>query len=55
MGDTQCLTIEVVDNVYEPSRTTHVVTLSKSGSQARLDLSNTMTTVTVIDDEGTTS
>ena len=52
VGDTQCLMIEVADNMYEPSPATITVTLSKREGQNRLDLSDTVTTVTVIDDDG---
>ncbi len=54
MGATQCLTIPVtIDNVYGASLML-TVTLGKMVDQGRLDLSNTVTMVTINDDDGET-
>ncbi len=57
VGDVQCLTIPVTnDNVYQKSPVLmETVTLSKSLTvidQGRLDLTNTVATVTINDDDG---
>ncbi len=59
MGATQCLTIPVTnDNVYQTSPVLmETVTLSKTltvMNQGRLDLTNTVATVTINDDDGET-
>ena len=56
MGATQCLTIPVTnDNVYQTSPVLmETVTLSKRINQGRLDLTNTVATVTINDDDGET-
>ncbi len=54
--DTQCLTIKVtIDNVYQRSPVLmQTVTLSKMDDQERLYLTNTVTMVTINDDDGET-
>ena len=59
VGATQCLTIPVTDdNVYQTSPVLmETVTLSKTltvMNQGRLDLTNTVATVTINDDDGET-
>ncbi len=56
MGATQCLTIPVTnDNVYQTSPVLmETVALSKRINQGRLDLTNTVATVTINDDDGET-
>ncbi len=56
MGAIQCLTIPVTnDNVYQTSPVLmETVTLSKMDDQGRLDLTNTVTMVTINDDDGET-
>ncbi len=56
MGATQCLTITVTNNkVYQTSPVLmETVTLSKMVDQGRLDLGNTVTMVTINDDDGET-
>ncbi len=59
VGATQCLTIPVTnDNVYQTSPVLmQTVTLSKRFmviNQGRLDLTNTLATVTINDDDGET-
>ncbi len=59
MGATQCLTIPVTnDNVYQISPVLmETVTLSKNvlvEYRGRLDLTNTVATVTINDDDGET-
>ncbi len=59
MGATQCLTILVTnDNVYQTSPVLmQTITLSKNVmaiNQGRVDLTNTLVTVTINDDDGET-
>ncbi len=57
VGATQCLIIPVTnDNVYQTSPVLmETVTLSKMDDQGRLDLTNTVTMVTINDDDGETT
>ena len=56
MRDTQCLNMTVTnDNVYQTSPVLmETVTLSKRINQGRLNLTNTVATVTINDDDGET-